>query len=181
MHNTTRLVTLGVITGAHGVRGVVKVRSYTQVPEDIARYGALQDMHGARHFHLRITGRLKDLLLCAAEGVTDRTAAEALRGMELCVPRDRLPAMDADAGRYLIDDLIGLPVALEDGSHYGTVRALHNYGAGDILEIAPAAGGETELALFCEENFPLITQDAVTFRPPEVLAVRPQATTTPET
>ena len=162
-------ITLGIVTGAHGVHGRVKVKSYAEIPENIAAYGPLSDKDGKREFSLRITGRLKELLLCEIEGVTKREQAESLRGVELCIPRERMP--EAEDGHY-IEDLIGQPVTLEDGTPYGTVKAFHNYGAGDILEIAPAGGGETELVLFTEENFPRIEADGLTFRPPEILQAK---------
>lgn len=171
--SSARSVALGIITGAHGVHGRVKVKSYAETPENIAAYGPLSDKEGNRTFALRITGRIKELLLCEIEGVTKREQADALRGVELCVPRERLP--DAQDGHY-IEDLIGLPVALEDGSAFGRVKAFHNYGAGDIVEIMPEGGGETELVLFTEENFPVITGQSLIFRPPEIL----QAKATPE-
>jgi len=169
----TKLIPLGVITGAHGVRGIVKIKTYTEIPEKIADYSPLTDKEGTREFSLRITGRLKELFLCEITGITGREQAEALRGVELCVPRNRLPA--AKEGTFLIEDLIGLPVRLKDGTEYGLVKAFHNYGAGDILEIAPIGGGESELVLFLEENFPVITADALTFNPPEILRVTPPA------
>lgn len=160
-----RPLALGIITGAHGVHGRVKVKSYAEIPENIAAYGPLSDKNGAQAFSLRVTGRIKELLLCEIEGVTQREQAEALRGTELCIPRERLP--ETDDGHY-IEDLIGLSVLLEDGSAYGKVKALHNYGAGDIVEIVPAGGGETELVLFTEENFPKVAEGALTFHPPEI-------------
>ncbi len=164
-----KLFTLGIITGAHGVHGRVKVKSYTEIPEEIASYCPLTDKHGAREFSLKVTGRLKELLLCEIEGITRREQAEALRGVELCIARDRLP--EPEAGHY-IEDLIGLKVHLEDGAEYGTVKAFHNYGAGDILEITPIGGGETELVLFTKENFPAISSDGLTFCPPEILQAK---------
>lgn len=170
--SSVRLIALGVITGAHGVHGRVKVKSYTENPQNIASYGALSDKWGEREFSLRITGRLKELLLAEIEGVTKREQADALRGVELCVPRDHLPMPEND-GEFLIEDLIGLSVQLDDGTAYGRVKAFHNYGAGDILEIAPVSGGETELVMFTDENFSEITETTITFHPPEILQAKP--------
>lgn len=168
----SKIIALGVIAGAHGVHGRVKVKSYTEIAEQIVQYSPLTDKRGEREFRLRITGRIKELLLCEIEGITQREQAEALRGVELCVPRERVPTA---ADERLIADIIGLAVLLEDGTQYGTVKAFHNYGAGDILEIALSRGGETELVLYNTENFPTISEGSITFRPPEILKAAPPA------
>ncbi len=168
-------ITLGIITGAHGVHGRVKIRSYTEIPENIAAYGPLSERTGERSFTLRITGRLKDALLAEIEGVTRREHADALRGTELCVARNALP--ERQEGEFLIEELIGAPVKLEDGSRYGSVKAFHNYGAGDIIEITPENGKDTELVIFCTENFPSVSAEGLTFHPPEILRVAADAQT----
>lgn len=170
----SKLIPLGVITGVHGVHGRVKIKSYTATPEAIADYGTLTDATGGREFPLRITGHLKELLIAEITGVTQREQGEALRGTELCVPRDRLPEPEEEDA-YFIEDLTGLEVRLADGSLFGTVKAVHNYGAGDILELQPAGGGETELVLFTEANFPEMTDTTLTFHPPEILRANPDA------
>ncbi len=167
------IIALGAIIGAHGVHGRVKVRSYTEIPEQLATYSPLTDKRGERRFMLRVTGHIKELLLCEIEGISQREQAEALRGVELYVARERVPTAENER---LIADMIGLSVALEDGMPYGTVKAFHNYGAGDILEIAPIAGGETELVLYNTENFPAMNDSSIIFRPPEILRAVPKAT-----
>jgi 16S rRNA processing protein RimM len=132
-------VCVGVITGAHGVRGQVRVKSFTAEPTDIAAYGPLRDAAGTREFRLELTGSAKGVLLARIHGVADRDAAEALRGTELYVDREALPEPDED--EFYHADLIGLPAVLADGTPYGTVRMLHDFGAGDMIEIALAAGG----------------------------------------
>lgn len=169
-----KLVSLGVIVGVHGVRGRVKIRSYTAVPDAITRYGALTDKDGAREFSLRIAGRLKELLIAEIAGVTRREQAECLRGVELCVPREQLQEPEED-GAYLIEDVVGREVRLADGTLHATVKSVHNYGAGDLLELQPVGGGETELVTFTGENFPEVTERALTFRPPEILRISPDA------
>ncbi len=127
-------VCLGVITGAHGVRGLVKVKSFAEVPEDVAAYGPLTDEDGARVFTLSVTGRSKDALLARVEGVADRDQAQALRGMRLYVARDALPALGEEE-TYYHADLLGLAAEDPEGRQLGRVAAVHNFGAGDILEL----------------------------------------------
>ena len=124
-------VCVGVVAGAHGVRGLVRVKSFTDDPADIAAYGPLSDKPGRRRFTLEIVGSAKGVLLARIGGVGDRDAAEALRGLEFYVDREALPQTDED--EFYHADLIGLPVFLENGEPYGTVRALHEFGAGDMI------------------------------------------------
>ncbi|MBO6782427.1 MAG: 16S rRNA processing protein RimM [Alphaproteobacteria bacterium] len=138
--DTRAQVCVGVVTGAHGLHGLVRVRPYTEVPEDISAYGPVSTGDGARSFELDVRNRTgKGQVLVHIAGVDDRSAAEELRGMELYVPRDRLPAADAD--EFYHADLIGLPVVSPDGNAIGSVRALYDFGGGDVLEIEQAAGG----------------------------------------
>jgi 16S rRNA processing protein RimM len=139
-----RRVLLGHIAGAHGIRGAVRVMSYTAAPEAIAGYGPLEDEAGHCRYVLSVEGATAKGLICRVEGVDDRTEAEALKGVALYVPRDRLPP--PGAGEYYHADLIGLQVATEAGAPLGTVIAVLNYGAGDILEVRPA--GETRTVLY---------------------------------
>ena len=131
-------VCVGVITGAHGVRGAVRLKSFTAAPEDVARYGPLEDERGERRFALRITGDAKGVLIAAISGIEDRDRAEALRGSRLYLPRSALPPPEEE--EYYHTDLIGLDAMLVDGTSLGTVRAVHDFGAGDTLEIARAKG-----------------------------------------
>ena len=151
------LVLLGQITAPHGVRGLVKVRSYTEDPAAIADYGPLRDPTG-REFRLINKGLTKGGILAAIDGVNDRDGAEALRGTKLHVPRDRLPSEDNDEEFYHVD-LINLSVEQPNGEHLGRVRAVQNFGAGDVLEIAPAAGGPTLLLPFTRAMVPTVDID----------------------
>jgi 16S rRNA processing protein RimM len=126
---------LGVFGAPQGVRGDVRVKSYTVVPTAIADYGPLTDGRGARVFRLVSVRTLKDdLLIARVAGVTTRDAAAALNGIGLFVRREQLPPPDADEFYY--DDLVGLEAVTREGEKLGRVVALSNYGAGDILEIA---------------------------------------------
>lgn len=129
---------MGEVVGAHGVKGLVRVRSFTEEPEAVAGYGALQDERG-RRLTLEAVGRAKGLVLARVDGVADRTQAEALKGTRLYVERAALPAI-AEAEAYYHADLIGLLAENADGEVLGRVTAVHDFGAGDVLEIGPGPG-----------------------------------------
>lgn len=133
-------VCLGMVVGVHGVRGVVRIKSFAADPADIAAYGAVSDESGSRRFEVEVRGFARGSVLARLSGIADRDAAEALRGVRLYVPRDALPATKED--EYYHADLIGLPVETREGAVLGTVRAVHNFGAGDILELRAADGIE---------------------------------------
>ncbi len=147
-------VLLGVIAGAHGLRGQVRVRSLTAEPEDVAAYGPLWDGEGARCFALRITGRSSGMLIGSIEGIESRDNAEALKGTELYVARETLPEPPAD--EYYHADLVGLRVEDESGAVLGTVKAVHDHGAGAFVEVAPKDGGETRLLPFSRAGVPVV-------------------------
>jgi 16S rRNA processing protein RimM len=134
-----RRICLGVIAGVHGVRGLVKIKSFTQVPADIGSYGPLENESGSRKFEIAFKSETKGVLLAAIAGVGDRDAAEALKGTKLYVAREALPAPE-DEEEYYHADLIGLAAEDETGKALGTVVAVQNHGAGDILEIEDQAG-----------------------------------------
>ena len=152
---TAERICLGVITGAHGVRGGVRLKSFTEVPEDIAAYGPLADQAGAREFRLTLTGRSKGLLLGRIEGIGDRNQAEALSGTRLYLSRDGLPAIEEPETFYHAD-LIGLAAEDPDGLPLGRVIAVQNFGAGDLLEIKPPDGGASGLVAFTKTVVPRI-------------------------
>ena len=129
-----RRVCLGVIAGAHGVRGQVRIKSFAEDPTNLTAYGPLTDEAGGRVFRITVTGQAKGVLLARIEGVKDRDEALALRGARLHVDRDALPAPDED--EYYHADLIGLRAEDHDGRPVGEVVEVHNFGAGDVLEIA---------------------------------------------
>lgn len=144
-------VCLGVVTGAHGVRGLVRVKAFTVEPDSVAAYGPVETKDG-RRFAIEAKGMVKDLVLCRLEGIADRDAAEALRGTELHVPRGRLPETDGEEEGWYHADLTGCQAVGADGKVYGRVVGVQNFGAGDLLDIAPEAGGETVLMGFTDEN-----------------------------
>ena len=146
-------VCLGRIVGAHGVRGIVRIRSHTANPDDLTAYGALSDETGARRFAVTVTGHVKGLLLARVDGVDDRDAAEALRGTDLYVPRAALPPTEGE--EYYHVDLLGLRAEREDGTQLGQVSAVHDHGAGPIVEIQPPDGPST-LVPFTRERVPAV-------------------------
>lgn len=148
-----RKVCIGVIAGPHGVKGLVRLKSFTADPKDVVAYGPLTDAAGARRFTVEITGTARNMLVARIDDVRDRNAAEALRGIELYVDREALP--EAEEDEFYHADLIGLPVRTVEGDAYGTVLALYDYGAGDMIEIR-CAGGGTELLPFNKDVVPEI-------------------------
>lgn len=126
------------IGAAHGVRGAVKLWTFTEDPLAVKDYGPLLTKDGARQFELAHVREAKDHLVATFKGVTTRDDAERLNGIELYVPRDRLPETEED--EYYHADLIGLAAVNAAGEPLGRVLAIHNFGAGDIIEIAPPKG-----------------------------------------
>ena len=150
-------VCLGRIVGAHGVRGIVRVQSYAVNPDDLTAYGALSDASGARRFTLSVTGHVKGLLLACIEGVDDRNAAEALRGTDLHIARAALPTTEGEEFYHV--DLLGLRAENAEGDALGQVSAIHDHGAGPIVEIQPPDGPSTFLP-FTREHVPAIDIEA---------------------
>ena len=132
-------VCVGVIGAPRGLRGEVRVRSYTADPDAIAAYGALSDEAGTRQFRMRIVGHHKEQVIARFDGVDDRTAAEALNGVRLFLPREALPEPEDDEEYYHVD-LIGLTVETVDGSPLGRVRGVDDFGAGDVLDVVDPEG-----------------------------------------
>jgi 16S rRNA processing protein RimM len=127
-------VCVGAITGPQGVRGAVRIKSFTENPEGVAGYGPVENEGGDRRFELHLTGSAKGVLVARIAGVEDRDQAAALRGTRLYLPRSALPRTGAD--EYYHADLLGLEAVLGDGTPVGRVRAIHDFGAGDTLELA---------------------------------------------
>jgi 16S rRNA processing protein RimM len=126
------------IGAAHGVRGAVKLWTFTEDPFAVTRYGPLATKDGARVFEVAQAREAKGHLVATLKGVTTRNEAERLNGIELYVAREKLPATDED--EYYHADLIGLAAVTTAEEPLGKVIAIHNFGAGDIIEIAPPKG-----------------------------------------
>lgn len=146
-------VLIAQIGAAHGVRGEVRLKPFTQNPLDVAAYGPLETEDGRRRFEIESVRPAKDMLIARLKGVTDRDAAEALRNMRLYVARERLPSPADDEFYYA--DLVGLAAVTAQGEAIGTVKAVHNFGAGDLLEIEPADGA-TLMLPFNEVTVPVV-------------------------
>lgn len=177
---TTKLIHVGTISGAHGIKGDVKIRSFTSKPRAIADYQPLSDAKQSREYRFTIIGVVKDHLIARIEGITDRNQAELLRQVELYAPRERIPSPE-DEDEILLEDLVGLTVKLADGTVHGKITGFMNYGAGDILEITPTDSKKPELYSFTYANFPDIFYDEgyVILQPPEILnAAQPENKTT---
>ena len=126
------------IGAAHGVRGAVKLWTFTDDPFAVRDYGPLSTRDGPRHFEVTSARAAKDHLVATFKGVTTREEAERLNGIELFVSREKLPATEDD--EYYHADLIGLDAVTTADEPIGRVIAIHNFGAGDIIEIAPPSG-----------------------------------------
>ncbi len=165
-------VCVGKVVGAHGVRGQVKLKSFTQEPGDVAAYGPLSDASGARRFKVTLSGVPKDgVFVARLEGVADRDAAEALRGTELFAPRGALPEPDEEEFYHV--DLIGLRAETTAGELFGTVTAVHDFGAGDMLELRKADGRIAHLP-FTRVAVPVVDVKGgrVVVDPPDEVEVR---------
>ena len=140
---------------AHGLRGEVRLRSFTQDPTAVTAYGPLESEDGTRRFTIEGLRPAKDAFVAQIAGVGDRDAAEKLTNLKLYVSRDRLPQIEDDDTFYHAD-LIGLSAVTPDGAELGRVTAILNFGAGDLVEIRPEGGGEPLMVPFTDAAVPEI-------------------------
>lgn len=126
-------VRLGIIVGVRGIKGEVRIKSFTDEPTDIVAYGPLYDQVGERCFDLQVTGTQKGVVVARIAGVQDRNAAEAMKGTELFLDRSQLPPPDED--EFYLSDLEGLEAVSVTGERLGKVRGVYDFGAGTILEL----------------------------------------------
>ena len=162
-------VCLGQIGAAHGVRGEVRLRSFTSDPAAIADYGPLETEDG-RVLEIEALRPAKDHFVARLSGIGDRDAASALTNTKLYVPRERLPRTQ-DPDEFYHADLIGLAAVDRAGKTLGTVVAIHNFGAGDLIEVRPQTGGSTELVPFDLTHVPEvdIASGKIVVHPPDGL------------
>ena len=146
------LIQVGRVAGAFGVRGEVRITSFTADPMALVGYKTLQREDGSPGLTLTSGRDAKGSIVVRAKEVETREQAEALRGLKLYIPRDRLPAPEED--EFYVTDLVGLAVETADGEALGRVKAVQDFGAGDLLEIAPAEGGATWYLPFTREAVP---------------------------
>ncbi len=162
-------VCVGVIAGAHGVRGDVRVKSFTEDPRDLVSYGPVTDISGSRAFSLKILGEARGLLRAHVAGIDDRDSAAALAGVELYIVRGALP--DSAEDEFYHADLLGLRAEAQDGEELGTVKALYDFGGGDMIEIVQPDGRGVVLP-FTREVVPVvdIAGGRIVVRPPATVA-----------
>ncbi|WP_417809375.1 ribosome maturation factor RimM [Thioclava sp.] len=162
-------ICVGAIAGAFGVQGEVRIKSFCTEPEDIANYTPLYSEDGTREFSVKLTRPITNGLGARISGVATKEQADALRGVTLWADRDKLPSLPDD--EFYHADLIGLEVVDTGGAKVGKVHAVHNHGAGDILEIN-ALGRKTVLLLpFTKAIVPTVDLAAarIVIDPPEDL------------
>lgn len=166
-------VCIGQFAGSHGVRGLVKLRSFTSDPKAVAAYGPLTDEAGTRIFRVSLNGAVKELWLARVEGIATREEAQALTGVRLYVDRAALPDTQ-DEDEFYHADLIGLAAVTAAGEPFGRVLAIYDFGGGDVLEIRTAAGA-TELLPFTKACVPVVDVKGgrVVVDPPAVVEARP--------
>jgi 16S rRNA processing protein RimM len=160
-------VCLGQIGAPHGVRGEVRLRSFTSDPAAIADYGPLETEDG-RVLEIEMLRPAKDHFVARLSGIRDRDTASALTNTKLYVPRERLPQTQ-DPDEFYHADLVGLAAVDPAGKALGTVVAIHNFGAGDLIEVRPQTGGTTELVPFDTVHVPKvdIASGRIVVHPPD--------------
>jgi 16S rRNA processing protein RimM len=162
-------VCVAQIGAAHGTGGEVKLRAFTEDSMAITLYGPLETDDGSRRLQIEALRASKDHMIARFKGVGDRNAAERLRNLKLYVAREKLPA-PPDEETFYHADLVGLAAKTGDGrDQLGTIIGIHNFGAGDLLEIRPAAGGPTVMLPFTQDVVPAVDVVAgcITVNPPE--------------
>jgi 16S rRNA processing protein RimM len=149
---TAKLILVGHVAGGFGVKGEVKITAYTADPRALTAYGPLLRADGSHALTVLSARPTKDGIVGRVKEVASKEEADALRNLKLYVPRDRFPAPDED--EFYLADLIGVEARDPDGVVLGTVKAVQNFGADDMLEIAPAAGGPTWFLPFTKAATP---------------------------
>ncbi|WP_297111312.1 ribosome maturation factor RimM [uncultured Devosia sp.] len=155
MADTSSRILMGTIGAAHGIKGEVRITSHTQVPEAIADYGPLDTNRPGLTVTIEAARLNKTVLIARLKGIRDRSAAEALNGVSLYIDRNRLPDIE-DEDDFYHADLIGLDARLDTGVSIGTVSAIYDHGAGDILEVRDSRSGDTFLYPFTKAVVPTI-------------------------
>ena len=148
------LICVGAIAGAFGVKGEVRLKSFTSIPEAIADYAPLLTEEGEKKFDVVITGEIKNGLSARMSGVISKEEADKLKGTRLFVPRERLPELPED--EYYHTDLIGLIVQNLQGSNIGRIKSVLNHGASDLLEIVNKRDNNSVLVPFTREIVPKV-------------------------
>ncbi|GEO82104.1 ribosome maturation factor RimM [Pararhodospirillum oryzae] len=152
----TKRMLVGVIVGVHGVKGLVRVKAFVDDEATLETLGPLSDEDGRRSFRLAVRNRVKGVVLCAIEGISDRTAAEALKGTRLFLDRALLPRETLDEDEFFLGDLVGLSVRRTDGSVLGRIAAVPDYGAGVLLDVLLADGRRSVVLPFTRAVVPVV-------------------------
>ena len=162
-------VCVGAIAGSFGVRGEVRLKSFTAIPEDIATYAPLETEDGSRSFSVNITRQIKNGLAARLSGIANKEEADALRGTQLFVSRERLPSLPDD--EFYHADLIGLEVSDTGGAPLGKVMAVINNGSDDLLELRAPGQKQTVLLPFTKAVVPTVdlAKGRIVADPPEGL------------
>lgn len=148
------LVLLGRIAAAHGIRGDVLIKTFTQEPDGIAAYGPLTDETGTRSLKIKVRRVTPKGVIAGISGVDDRNAAETLKGLELFIAREKLP--EPEDGEVYHADLIGLTATDEAGAAIGQIVGVENFGGGDLLELRLKGKRSTELVPFTHAHVPVV-------------------------
>ena len=152
------MIFVGAIAGAFGVKGEVRLKSFTSEPEAIAAYGPVFTQDGDRSFNIFLTGQLKNALSAKLSGIDKKEDADALKGLKLFVPRNKFPQLKDDEFYYA--DLVGLSVFDSSGLKIGKVHSVQNHGASDTLEISRLNSNATVLLPFTRKNVPNVDTKA---------------------
>ena len=169
-----RRVLVGRVAGAFGVRGEVRITAYTEDPLALLTYRTLLREDGSVALRLQSGRAAKGGVIARTDELTSKEAADALRGLRLYVPREALPPPE-DADEFYLADLIGMDAMTGEGEPFGRVKAVHNFKAGDILEIEPGGGRPSRLIPFTRDAVPDIdlAQGRLTVVPPAEIEGEP--------
>ena len=148
-------ICVGVITAVNGVKGYVKIRSFTERPADMANFECVYDPENNRTFKVKLISEKKDYLIAAIEGINNRNEAELLRNTKLYIKRSELPSVNEE--EYYHIDLIGMQALSEDGVVIGIVKNVVNFGAGDILEVYDTSSEKTLYYPFTKQFVPVVS------------------------
>lgn len=145
-------ICVGVITSVNGVKGHVKIRSFTEKPGDVANFNEIYDEHGQKAYKISVITTKKDYIIAGIEGINNRNQAETLRNTKLFIKRSELPQPSSE--EYYHADLVGIEARSEEGVQLGIVKNVLNFGAGDILEVYDISTEKTIYYPFTKQFIP---------------------------
>lgn len=168
-----RLLLVGIVGAPRGLKGEVRVKSFTADPRDIGSYGELTDEAEKVRYKIKVTGKHKESVLARIEGIEDRTAAEKIRGLKLFVHREQMPKLQED--EFYLSQLVGLDAMLRDGKKWGKVILADDFGSGPVLEVE-LVEGKNEMVPFSLEVVPEVDLEngLIVVNPPEGLFDQPK-------